>query len=195
VLDTRIFGGHSETRRRYATVLMTALVIATLSPLRDAASQDSSPATRSGWALGGSVGMPGDQRSPYYPLVTIGLNATQLRANYPGVDLAIGTAPYPLAFGIANAAGRIGVAVPIAVGRAWLVPSAGVSAVGVASLDGNGGTAIYGVNAGAAAILPASASTGLRLGMTVHRFAGSREALWLMEIGFVHLPAATSSND
>jgi hypothetical protein len=61
--------------------------------------------------------------------------------------------------------------------NSFIVPSAGVSAIGVMGIYGDGGTAI-GSNVGVAI----ASRNGMRLGVTWHRFDGE-EGVVLLEMG------------
>jgi hypothetical protein len=64
-----------------------------------------------------------------------------------------------------------------------LLPSAGISLLGVAGADG--GTAFGGVNAGLATVLW-TGKVGIRTGVTLHHLLNQRGAIWLVELGLVH---------
>lgn len=143
-------------------------------------------ATRDGWIVGPLVGLPGAGSEAAYPLVTLGVGVTRLVPNRPGVDFAIGTAPYALAFGVIPVAARLGPSIPLALGRdAFLIPSAGLSAIAFAG-DEVGPPAL-GWYWGAAAVV-ARGSVGLRAGVTWHQFPHSEPSPWLLEVGVMRVP-------
>jgi hypothetical protein len=161
-------------------------------PVTDAQSsatrqQDPSTEQRHGWIVGPLVGLPGSGSEAAYPLVTLGVGVTRLVPNEPGLDFSIGTAPYPIAFGVIPIAARLGPSIPLALGRdLFLIPSAGLSAVALAGEEAT--PPVFGLYWGAAAVV-ARGSVGLRAGVTLHRsFADSNSQVWLAEIGVMHVP-------
>jgi hypothetical protein len=117
-----------------AMLVVAALTLVSRQPARaqDSAShaQDlTSPAPergRHGWIVGPLVGLPGAGSDAAYPLVTLGVGVTRLVPNAPGLDFAIGTVPYALAFGLARGAVglRVGVTwhqLPHSEPSVWLV--------------------------------------------------------------------------
>ena len=138
--------------------------------------------------VGGSVGLLGNGSwvSPL-ELGIVGVNFTRIRARHLGADFAIGTMPRVVAAGWVPLAMRAGVALPVTVGPGvLLLPSAGVSLLGVGSTYGFGGT--VGWNAGGAAVL-GTGSTAVRVGLTSHWMSANTSAVWLLEVGLVKLPA------
>jgi hypothetical protein len=139
---------------------------------------------RGDWLVGGSVGVPGYGSEPVVELFTVGIHWTQFRPGRLGADISVGTMPRVVAEGVAVVGVRAGVALPLALSpHMLLLPSAGVSAIGGAGAGGGGGLA--GLNAGVAAVAFGMSRTGLRIGVTWHRFPDTRGALWLAELGFV----------
>ena len=196
----RTIPGHSPVRAMVITVLLSVVMQrsawaqeSTTLPqdsttLTDSAflTHDATAAPRNGWIAGPLVGVPGAGTEAYYPLAILGYGATRLVPNRVGLDFAIGTAPYALAFGVIPVAVRIGPSIPLPMGRdAFFIPSGGVSAFGAASAGGGGG--VVGWYAGAAAVV-AYKSVGLRAGATMHVIDGAMTPLWLAEIGMVHVP-------
>ena len=103
----------------------------------------------------------------------------------------MGTIPRTLVEGVVVGATRLGVALPLtAAPGVLLLPSAGVTLAGIGSLGGGGGT--YGYNAGGAAVFGAG-TVGFRAGITWHRLASSPSSAWLLEIGFLRLPAPANA--
>ena len=144
------------------------------------------------WLVGGSFGVPGYGGKVIPQLFTVGVQWTQLRRGRPGPDFSLGTMPRALAEGVLVLGFRGGAAlsVPLSPG-AVLLPSAGVSLVG--GMGGGGGGGLAGLNAGIAAAFSGSdGGTGLRTGVTWHRFPDSRRALWLLEVGFARIPKRPS---
>jgi hypothetical protein len=148
--------------------------------------------SQSGWLLGASVGVPGSQLGPMLELFTVGIHGTHVRApGQIGFDYSIGSMPSLLAEGVLVLGVRAGVALPLALSpRALLLPSTGVSAIGGAS--GGGGGALAGLNAGISGVAFGASGTGMRAGITWHRFQDSRAAVWLVEFGVVGLRGRSS---
>lgn len=81
---------------------------------------------------------------------------------------------------------RGGVALPLLLAPGtWLLPSTGVSLIGGAGAGGGGGA--IGYNAGVAAAAFGISRTGLRIGITWHRFQDLQGTVWLVELGFVRI--------
>ncbi len=141
----------------------------------------------SAWLFGVSAGVPGYEDEPFLELFTIGIHGTHLRGGgRPGFDYSLGTMPRALGEGVFVLGFRGGVAVPLTLSsRALLLPSAGLSLIGGAGESGGGGTA--GLNIGIAAVVLGLNGTGLRTGVTWHRFQDSGGAIWLVELGVVRL--------
>lgn len=147
----------------------------------------STPSPRGDWLIGGSVGVPGAGNYAAPELFTIGVHWTQSRRGRLGADFSIGTMPLLFANGVGVLGLRAGTALSLApVPRLLVLPSAGFSIIGGAG-EGGGGAAA-GLNAGVAAVVFGVERTGLRAGMTWHRFQETRAALWLVEVGFVTVP-------
>lgn len=148
--------------------------------------QDSSRVRDGQWLTGFSVGVPGYGQEAEPALFTAGVNFTQLRPFRPSADFSFGTMPRVLMEGVMVLGVRAGVAVPLALSPGvFILPSGGVSLVGAAA--GGGGGAEAGVNGGLAAVFLGKNGPGLRVGMTWHKFRETRGALWLLEIGIVHV--------
>jgi len=186
--------------RPWVRALLLAATL-TLAPLRSARAQDtmapaedsttnaraSATGQRDGWIVGPLVGLPGAGSEVAYALVTLGVGVTRLVPDRMGLDFAIGTAPRLIAYGVVPIAVRIGPSIPLAMGRdAFFIPSAGVSAIGVASAEDVGGD--IGWYAGAA-MVAAHGPVGFRAGVTVHEplfMFGS--PVWLAEVGIMSMP-------
>ena len=141
---------------------------------------------RDGWMGGPLLGVPGAGREAFIPAITLGVGGTRLVPNRPGADLAIELVPRLLEAGALVLGARAGIGLPLELTRdVFIVPSAGLSALG--GLASGGGGATGGPYAGAAAVV-ARGALGVRAGITVHRFGGGNEALWLMELGLMHVP-------
>jgi len=181
-----------------ATLVAVTLTFASQRPARAQDStthvQDSSTTRhasnamqRDGWIVGPLVGLPGAGHEVAYPLVTLGLGVTRLQPDQMGLDFAIGTAPYALAFGVVPIAARIGASIPLTLGPdAFFIPSAGFSGILIASPED--GTAIPGWYAGAATVV-AHGPLGFRVGVTIHEpFERDAQPVWLAEIGVMHVP-------
>lgn len=154
---------------------------------RAAFAQDSTATVRDGWLVGPLVGLPGAGSHYALQYVTLGVGATRLVPNRPGMTVAVGTLPRAFVEGIIPIAARIGPSIPIAVGPdAFLIPSVGLSGVGVVASGGGFGAAA-GYYWGAAAVT-AHRSTGFQLGVTWHRAAGESGTLWLVECGIMRVP-------
>jgi len=139
-----------------------------------------------GWIVGPLVGLPGAGSEAAYPLLTLGVGVTRFVPNEPGLDFAIGTAPYALAFGVIPVAARLGASIPMALSRdAFLIPSAGISAVAAAGDEV--GPPVVGWYWGGAAVV-AHGSVGLRVGVTWHQIPHSEPSVWLVEVGVMHVP-------
>ena len=181
-----------------ATLVAATLTLALQRPARaqdsSAVARDSSTTVhaanvtqREGWIVGPLVGLPGAGSEVAYPLVTLGLGVTRLQPDHMGLDFAIGTAPYALAFGVVPLAARIGPSIPLTIGPdAFFIPSAGFSGILIASPEY--GTAIPGWYAGAATVL-AHGPVGFRVGVTIHEpFERNAQPVWLAEIGIMSVP-------
>jgi hypothetical protein len=136
------------------------------------------------WLVGASFGVPGYGTEPLMELFTIGIQWTQLRPGRLGADFSLGTMPRAFAEGVAVVGLRAGGALPLTLSPGvLLLPSAGASLIGGAGAGGGGG--LVGLNAGVAAVVFGTSATGLRTGVTWHRFQEGRGAIWLVEIGVV----------
>jgi hypothetical protein len=149
--------------------------------------QDTLSQAPRGWLIGASFGVPGYGREAAPELFTIGIHWTQLRPGRLGADFSVGTIPRIVVEGVAVLGFRAGGTLPLALApRLVVLPSAGVSLIGGLGPGGGGGAA--GLNAGVAAVLFGTSSTGLRTGVTWHRFEDTGGALWLFEVGAVGIP-------
>ncbi|HEV7993044.1 MAG TPA: hypothetical protein VGP25_14555 [Gemmatimonadaceae bacterium] len=141
---------------------------------------------RDGWIVGPLIGVPGVGRESAAEFFTLGVGGTRLVPNRPGADLAIGIVPRILSEGVVAMGARAGLALPLALtGDLFLIPSAGLSAVGGVGSGGGGGTG--GIYGGAAAVI-AAGSVGFRAGVTLHRYGQPDGNLWLVEVGLMHVP-------
>jgi hypothetical protein len=151
--------------------------------------QDSSGVDSGRWLWAVSVGVPGFEDQAIGELFTVGANFTQMRLNKPSLDFSLGTVPRALAEGFIALGLRGGLALPLVVSPAVLiVPSGGVSLLAAA---GSGGAAtLTGANAGVAAVLSdAHARSGVRIGMSWHKFQDVTGGLWLIELGLARIPS------
>jgi hypothetical protein len=138
---------------------------------------------RGDWLVGASFGVPGYGTEPLVELFTIGIQWTQVRPGRLGADFSLGTIPRALVEGVVVVGFRAGAALPLAFSSGLLLlPSAGLSFIGGVGQGGGGGTA--GLNAGVSAVFFGTQATGLRTGVTWHRFPDTGGALWLLEMGF-----------
>lgn len=137
-----------------------------------------------GWLIGGSFGVPGYGSEIIAEAFTIGVHWTRVRPGQLGADISLGTIPRTLGEGVAVVGLRAGVALPLLLQQGtWLLPSTGVSLIGGAGSGGGGGA--MGFNVGVAAAAFGTSRTGLRIGITWHRFQDTEGAIWLAEVGFV----------
>jgi hypothetical protein len=151
-----------------------------------ARAQDTASTVRCGWIVGALVGVPGAQGEVEPALFTLGVGATRLEPNRPGVDLAVGMLPRALEAGVIGIGARLGGGVPVALSRdAFVIPSAGLTAVGAVGAGGGGGMA--GFYWGVATVL-AAGSVGGRAGVTWHRPFGEGSSIYLIELGLMHVP-------
>jgi hypothetical protein len=171
--------GRAGLRSLIACIIVLGCAATPVSAQEDTSARD-------GWIVGPLVGVPGVGRESAAELFTLGVGGTRLVPNRPGVDLAIGFVPRVLSEGLIVLGARAGVALPLALTRdVFLVPSAGLSAVGGLGSGGGGGTG--GLYGGAAAVV-ASGPIGFRAGITLHRFGEGSGNFWLAEIGIMHVP-------
>jgi hypothetical protein len=133
-----------------------------------------------------TVGMPGVGRETEPMLFTLGMTFNRFRPNTVGPEIAFGTMPYLMANMLPVIGLRAGVAVPaVLTERLILLPSAGVGAVMVASVEDGGGGAAPSAYAGIAAVIGTGKSSAFRAGVTWHRFDEGERPIWLLEIGVV----------
>ena len=145
-------------------------------------------ARRSNWAGAFTIGLPGVGAETSPLLGTIGLQFTQVNPGRISADVAIGTLPWGLANGALVLGMRAGVVLPMqAASDLFLLPSAGLSAIGYAAPAAGGESgAIYGFNTGFGILSGTPDSGGVRFNVTWHRFGDEiEESLWLAEVGFV----------
>ncbi|MCI0433971.1 MAG: hypothetical protein L0271_10010 [Gemmatimonadetes bacterium] len=167
-------------------VLRAGIVILVLAATgtTSVAAQETSDIESDPWFIGGSVGIPGHGREFEPSLFTIAVHGTHVRRGHLGPDLFLGTMPRILFEGIVAIGARADLAwaAPVS-GSVLLLPGAGASFL--AGYGGGGGGAEFGGNVGLSAIFLGESSSGLRVGMTWHRFDGLDGTVWLLEFGFV----------
>jgi hypothetical protein len=150
------------------------------SPVR---AQDTAIVKPEPWIFAFTFGLPGYGSDMVPEALTLGIQVTQLRPNRLSADVALGTMPRALAEGFVVMGLRGGVAVPLRLSdEAYLLPSAGISALGVANETGGG---VLGVNTGLSVVLGRDGRDGVRVGMTWHKFQEVRGAVWLLEFGII----------
>ena len=161
-----------------------ALFAAALCCIAVTARSQTLDSTRSRWASGMSVGIPGEMGGEAYPILfTVGANFTQVGRGV-GADIAIFTVPRIMPEGAIPIVGRLGVGLPIAMHSdegGYFVPSAGVFGAGIAS--GSGGGATGGWYAGMALVALGNGGSGLRAAYNLYGLEGA--GAWHLEIGFV----------
>ena len=129
-----------------------------------------------------SVGLIGVRSETDPNLMTIGMQFTGLRPGRVSGDFAVGTLPRVVLEGFGVLGMRGGLALPLRMsGDSFLIPSAGVSGI-IAVGQGEGGGSV-GANFGISALLRTRSGTGIRAGITLHRFPDSDEFVWLAELG------------
>lgn len=174
---------------RARSLVVVALVISATRASAQGASADSTQpadAPSSGWIVGASLGVPGHRKEWTPDLFTLGVTFTGARPNHLVPDVAIGTMPYALAFGVVPIGIRGGVGLPLAIApHLLLIPSGGVSVIAVGSPGGGGG--VGGLNYGVSAIAHLQ-HIGLRAGVTWHYLTSTDSPFWLAEVGIVHVP-------
>lgn len=177
----------AQPERLFETLTSAALALALVTLVAgNALAQDAPALPETYWLAGMSVGIPSADGQTEPELATIGAHWTKVRPGRLGPDISIGTMPRVVAAGLMVVGVRAGVALPLTLAPGLvMLPSGGISLIGVASTGGAGGVA--GFNAGAAAVLYGS-RLGVRTGLTWHRFQGSASGVWLMEIGVVGMP-------
>ena len=169
--------------RMRRAALLTAASACIAVPAR---SQDTASTVRRGWIVGPTVGVPGTGSEMEPALFTLGVSATRLVPNRPGLDLAVGVVPRVLEAGVIGIGARVGSGIPIALGRdVFAIPSAGLSGVGAVGAGGVGGMA--GIYWGVATVL-AAGSLGGRAGVTWHRPLGAQSSFYLIELGVMRVP-------
>ena len=136
------------------------------------------------WLIGMSLGMPGAQGRAMPMLATLGLQFTQVQHMHVGPDLAIGTMPYLFSTGSFPFGIRGNITVPFVTEHYIVMPTAGVSGIGLMGPNGSGG--LIGINGGISAVVHSS-QMGLRAGITWHQFIGADNPIWLVEVGFVSI--------
>ena len=169
------------------SLALLAVICASLrAGAQGSAPADGNASKLDGWLAGVSLGLPGYRSTTAPSLMTVAFNVSQLRPGHIGPDLSIGTMPSLLPEGAVPFFARAGFALPFEAAPSVLVlPSAGLTVVGVSGPDGSG--AIPGLNVGLATVAY-SGTVGLRTGITLHSFPGARGAIWLLEVGVVNVP-------
>lgn len=128
------------------------------------------------WLAAFSVGFPSVEGELFPGAFTIGGNFTRIRPGKLSPDFSFGTVPRALKFGVLAWGARAGLALPIQSGRnTFIVPSAGLSTIGALGAD----EGIMGTNTGIAI----ACRTGVRAGVTWHRFWDNRGSALLVEMG------------
>jgi hypothetical protein len=172
--------------RRFSAVLGTisrSLQVAVLT-VTPALAQDTTASVGAGTLVTYTVGVPGWRSEVLAELFTLGVHVGSARPNRLSPEVAFGVAPRVLVAGALAYGVRPGLAVPIApTPHLLVVPSAGISIVGVAAQGG--GEALIGASGGLAFVILPKTASGLRVGMTWHAFHDASEALWLLEFGVV----------
>lgn len=134
------------------------------------------------WLLGAAAGVLGAGRSSLSELLTVALHATHFAPGRLGLDLAVGTAPRPLAQGTLGLGMRLGGSVPLTIQPDfYLLPSAGLSTL-FASAEGQ---TAAGLHVGLAALQVAPDTWGWRAGASWHRLNSISGTIWLLELGLV----------
>jgi len=161
-------------RIQHAAVLLVGLVLCAGTAL---AQND-----RSRYLLSVSAGVPASNGETARELFTVGVQWTQWRPNRLSADFAVGTMPRLFTNTIVGVGLRAGAALPLELSKgAYLLPSAGVSVIGVAGGDVSDGA--YGPHLGMAAVVLGQKNVGLRGGATYHLFREARDGVWLLELG------------
>lgn len=174
---------HDTDPRRVSKSVCAALLLAWVSA-SSLAAQDTTDVAPSAWVVGGSIGVPVFATRPELELFTIGGHGTRVQPGRIGADVFVGTMPRIVVAGGLPIGARAGVVLPLPVSDdVLLLPSGGVSLIGVVS-RGGGGT-LSGVNLGVAALRMRPGRTGFRAGVTWNRFRGVNGGVWLVEVGLV----------
>jgi hypothetical protein len=149
------------------------LIAATLAVPSAAVAQDTTRAAP--WLSAFSVGFPAVEGDLALMAFTLGANFTKIRVGSLSPDFSFGTMPWALSMGVLAWGARAGLALPMQSGKnTFIVPSAGLSTLGVMGMGGTIGT-----NAGVAI----ASRTGARVGVTWHRFGDNGEGAVLLEMG------------
>ena len=144
------------------------------------------------WVTAFTFGLPGYRSQTEAELFTFGIQVTQLRPNSLSGDFAIGTMPRALVEGLGVVGMRGGAALPMRLSpNAFLIPSVGVSLIGVMTEGGGGGAT--GANAGFSIVSCPERGGGVRAGITWHRFADLEGPVWLLEVGIIPRGARRSN--
>ena len=156
--------------RRTFVAIAAAIALPSTAPAQDT--------TRAApWLSAISVGFPALDGEMALMAFTIGGNFTKIRPGALSPDFSFGTMPIALSMGMLAWGARAGVALPLQSStNAFVMPSAGLSMIGVAGPDGGGA---IGTNVGLALV----SRTGARIGVTWHRFGDGEEGVVLLEIG------------
>lgn len=146
--------------------------------------QTSTESHPSAWLIGASIGVPGHGSNLEPEFFTVGAHATRVEPGRPGGDFAVGTMPRVLMEGVLPVGARAGLALPLELSENLLLVASGGASM-IAALGGGGGLTELGLNFGAAALVLNEGSTGLRAGITWHRFRDLDGTVWLLELGAV----------
>lgn len=134
------------------------------------------------WVLGAAAGVLGTGRSTLSELFTVALHATHFAPGRLGLDLAVGTAPRPLAQGTLGLGMRLGGSVPVTLQPdMYLLPAVGLSTL---LATGEGQVAV-GPHVGVALLQLAPERCGWRAGLSWHRLHSIAGTVWLLELGLV----------
>ncbi len=176
-----------RTRRvaRAASIVRSVCAGLLLTSVSGAVLPGQAPAGRppGAWLIGGTVGIPAyEGMQPGFFI--IGAHATQATSRRPGLDFSVSTMPRVLVMGVLPLGARAGLVLPFALSEnVLLLPGGGASMV--AAFGFGTGEAVAGLHAGASVVMFGSGSTGIRAGLTSHRFRDAYDSVWLLEFGFV----------
>jgi hypothetical protein len=148
--------------------------------------QSSATTVRDGWVAGALVGRIAIDDISDARATSIGVEATRFTPRRPGLDVAVVTIPTLYRDGQIPLHARIGVAIPLGMGHGpSLVPTAGVDAAGALG-ESAGGWVGYHLGA---RVLAAARRIGVQAGVVWVRAANAPNALWLVELGLMRVPA------
>lgn len=129
-----------------------------------------------------SVGVPAAYGETASELFTLGVQWTPWKPGRLSADIAVGTMPRLLTNGVLGIGLRGGATFPFEITKgAYLLPSAGVSAIG--AVGGEVADGAYGPHVGLATVLLGQNNLGLRAGASWNLFREAREGVWLLELG------------